>query len=114
MRALSATCALFAVLAIPVLAQAPARFLKIDITSKNGVGCCKSEAGPTEVHVRVPLALARSVVAMAMEGHGKINGKDRSKVNVEQLLKLVESAKPGDLLMDVTTNTGDLVKIAVE
>ena len=115
MRALLTTCALALLLAGPCLAQAtPARFLKVDITSKNGVGCCKAEQGATEVHMRVPLSLARGILGMAAQGDARVDAKGRPKVDVEQLLQLVATAKPGDVLVEITTNTGDLVKIVIE
>ena len=115
MRALSATCALIVLLAVPLAAQTTApRFLKVDVTSKNGLGHLKAENGPTEVHLRMPLSLAKGMLEMALDGHVKIEGKGKGQVNVAQLLKLADTAKAGDMLLEVTTNTGDLVKIVIE
>ena len=115
MRALLATCALTAVLAAPAFAQSPQpRFLKVDITTKRAMGCCKGGDGPTEVHLRMPLSLAKGMLDLAVDGHVKLHGKDHLNMNPEQLAALVAAAKPGDLLLEITTNTGDLVKVAVE
>jgi hypothetical protein len=35
-------------------------------------------------------------------------------MKIDQLVKLVETAKAGDLLLELTTDKGDLVKIVVE
>lgn len=114
MRALLASCALFATLAGPMSAQASVRFLKVDVIGKSGFGHHQSEGGPTELHMRMPINLAKGILDMAGDGHIKINGKNKPGVKVDQLLKLIESAKPGDLLLEITTDKGDLVKIVVE
>jgi len=115
MRALLLICALTAILAGPCLAQTPpARFLKVDISSRNGLGNLKAENGPTEVHLRMPMSLAKGILDLAAEGHVKLNGKGHARIDADQLAQLVAAARPGDLLVEITTNTGDLVKIAVE
>ena len=115
MRALLAICALTALTAAPAFAQSPQpRFLKVDITSKHALGCCKTGDGPTEVHLRMPITLAKGILDMAADGHVKVHGKGHLDLKPEQLTQLLASAKPGDLLLEITTNTGDLVKVAVE
>lgn len=114
MRALLASCALFATLAGPLSADT-ARFIKVDIVSKSDLGHHhKGDNSPTEIHVRMPIALAHGVLDMAGGGDIKINGKASKDIKVEQLIKLLESSKPGDMLLEVTTDKGDIVKIAVE
>jgi hypothetical protein len=114
MRALLSSCALILTLAAPLCAQAPAaRFLKVDITRKSSLGQGHENA-PTEVHMRMPIALAKGLLDMANDGHVKINGKAHHDMKVEQLVKLVENAKPGDLLLEITTDKGDLVKVVIE
>jgi len=115
MRALLLSCALLTTLATPMLAQAPAaRFIKVDIVSKSGFGHHMKEGGPTEVHMRMPINLARGILDMAASGDIKVNGKTRKEMKIDQLVKLVETAKAGDLLLELTTDKGDLVKIVVE
>lgn len=116
MRALLASCALFAILAGPLSAQTPAaRFIKVDITSKSSLGHHgHAEGGPTEIHMRMPVSLAKGFLEMASDGDIKINGKVRKQMKVDQLAKLLETAKAGDLLMEITTDKGDLVKIVIE
>ena len=115
MRALLATCALIALTVAPAFAQSPQpRFLKVDITSKHAMGCAKGGDGPTEVHLRMPISLAKGILDMAVDGHLKLHGKGHAALNPEQLTQLIAAAKPGDLLVEITTNTGDLVKVVVE
>jgi hypothetical protein len=114
MRALMLSCALLATLAAPLAAQAP-RFLKVDVVGKSGLGhhhgACE---GPTEVHLRVPVALAKSVLQMAEDGEIRVNGRHRRGLKVDQLIRLLESSRPGDLLLELTTDKGDQVKIVLE
>jgi hypothetical protein len=117
MRALLASCALIATLAGPLSAQT-ARFIKVDIIGKSAIAHHhkgeKNENGPTEIHMRMPIALAKGILDLANEGDFKINGKTRKEIKVEQLAKLLEASKPGDMLLEITTDKGDLVKIVVE
>lgn len=95
----------------PATAQVP-RFIKVDVVSKNL--CHHGEDGPTEVHLRVPIAMAKGILDLAGEQDVKINGKTTKDLKVEQLVKLLEGAKPGDLLLEITTDKGDLVQITVQ
>jgi hypothetical protein len=113
MRALLAPLALSALLAGPVLAQAP-KFIKVDIIGKSVMHHHGNEDGPTEVHVRMPISMAKGILSMANDSDIKINGKTRKELKVDQLVKLLEDAKPGDLLLELTTDKGDLVKITVQ
>jgi len=112
MRALPAILALSTVLAAPALAEAP-KFIKVDITSKTMLQK-KCPDGPTEVHIRVPVSLAKGVLDIAGEKQVKVNHKQMRDFKVDELVKLLEKAKPGDLLLEITTDKGDLVKITVE
>jgi hypothetical protein len=50
-----------------------------------------------------------------MDEGGKARKVHRTeKLKLDQLIKLLESCKPGDMLLEVTTDKGDLVKITVE
>jgi hypothetical protein len=123
MRALFLPLALAAVLAAPLAAQAP-RFIKVDVVSKSMKGH-QNEDGPTQVHVRMPLSLAKSLLESVSDKefkiHGSMNEGKKSKrihkienLKFDQLVKLLEACKPGDMLLEVTTDKGDLVKITVE
>lgn len=123
MRALALSCALAAILAAPLAAQAP-RFIKVDVVSKS-MKAKHHEDGPTQVHVRMPLALAKGILETVSDKEfdiqGTLNedGKAKKvhrteKLKLDQLVKLLESCKAGDMLLEVTTDKGDLVKISVE
>ena len=111
--------------ALPAFSQAP-RFIKVDVVEKSGRMMHHHKAdGPSEVHVRVPLSLAKGVLESFADQEIHLNGNiseggkskkvDRTqKFKVDQLVKLLESTKPGDLLLDVNTSDGDQVRITVE
>jgi len=122
MRALFVPCALVALLSFPLAAQAT-RFLKIDIVSKSMKAHHKD--GPTQVHIRLPLALAKGVLEtvadqeISIDGTVGEEGKEKKvrkvqKLKMDQLVKLLESCKAGDMLLEVTTDKGDHVRIIVE
>ena len=119
MRSFLAPLALAAAFALPAAAQAP-RFIKVDITAKSDFGGHhghqgkRNSDGPTEVHMRMPISLARGILDMAQDGEVRVNGKDRKGMKADELIKLLENAKPGDLLLEITTDKGDLVRVVVE
>ncbi len=115
MRALFAPIALAAVLAGPIHAEAP-KFIKVDIVSKTMLGHHHDgdAEGPKEVHIRMPITLAKGILDMASDGEVKINGKQTKGMKVDQLVALLEGAKSGDLLLELTTDKGDVVKITVQ
>ena len=115
MRAIMIPLALAASLSLPLAAQS-ARFIKVDIISKSMHNHAKQKGvdGPTEVHVRMPISLAKGVLDMAGEGEIKVNGETRKGMRPEQLQKLLSDAKPGDLLLEVTTDKGDHIRVTVE
>ena len=115
MRAIMIPLALAASLSLPLAAQS-ARFIKVDIVSKSMHDHAKHKGvdGPTEVHVRMPISLARGVLDMAGEGEIKVNGETRKGMKPEQLQKLLSDARPGDLLLEVTTDKGDHIRVTVE
>ena len=116
MRAVMIPLALAASLSLPLAAQ-NARFIKVDIVSKTMMqhhGKHKGGDGPTEVHVRMPISLAKGVLDMAGEGEIKINGETKKGMKPEQLQKLLSDAKAGDLLLEITTDKGDHVRVTVE
>ena len=115
MRALLFPCALMGALALPLAAQ-NGRFLKVDIIEKSmHHGGRHHQDGPNQIHIRVPVALAKGILEAAnTHGDIKINGENRGDIHLDQLVKLLESAKPGDLLVEITSDKGDLVKVAVE
>jgi hypothetical protein len=105
-------------MAIPALAQG-GRFIKVDIVGKS-VAChhhkqaVKDNDGPTEVHMRMPITLAKSVLEMAGDTEIKINGETKKGIKPDALIKMLESSKPGDLLLEITTDKGDLIKVTIE
>ena len=124
MRNLLATLALAFVTVLPMAAQTQTRFIKVDVVSKS-MKHHHGEDGPTQVHIRLPLNLAKGILETISDQEIDINGTVDSeggskkvhktqKLKLEQLVKLLESAKAGDLLLEVTTDKGDHVKIAVE
>ena len=116
MRSLFTALALAAALAAPAAAQS-ARFLKVDIRCKSMQGHHAKHHdadGPSEVHLRTPIALAKSVLEMAGDTEIKINGETKKGLKPDALIKMLESSKPGDLLLEITTDKGDLVKVTVE
>lgn len=116
MRAIMIPLALAASLSLPLAAQS-ARFIKVDIISKSfnhHHTKHKGADGPTEVHIRMPISLAKGILDMAGEGEIKVNGETRKGMKPEQLQKLLSDAKPGDLLLEITTDKGDHIRVAVE
>lgn len=116
MRAIMIPLALAASLSIPLAAQS-ARFIKVDIVSKSMMQHHhkqKGVDGPTEVHIRMPISLAKGVLDMAGDGEIKVNGETKKGMKPEQLQKLLSDAKAGDLLLEITTDKGDHVRVTVE
>ncbi len=122
MRALLVPCALAALLSAPLAAQAT-RFIKVDVVTKSLKH--HHPDGPTQVHIRVPLNLAKGVLEsvadqeISFDGTIDQDGKPKKihktqKMKLDQLVKLLEACKPGDMLLEVTTDKGDHVRIAVE
>jgi len=116
MRAIMIPLALAASLSLPLAAQS-ARFIKVDIVSKTMMqhhAKHRGTDGPTEIHVRMPISLAKGVLDMAGEGEIKVNGETRKGMKPDQLQKLLSDAKSGDLLLEVTTDKGDHIRVTVE
>ncbi|MFZ1613743.1 MAG: hypothetical protein WAT51_06200 [Holophaga sp.] len=120
MRALALPLSLALALAVPMAAQ-QAKFIKVDIISKSGrLGHghhAQKEAkkdGPTEIHMRLPISLAKGVLEMAGDSDIKINGENKKGLKPDALIKMLEGSKAGDLLLEITTNDGDLVKVVIE
>ncbi|HJU84561.1 MAG TPA: hypothetical protein VJ600_10150 [Holophagaceae bacterium] len=114
MRAPLALLALAAGLALPLSAQASARFIKVDIVSKSGRHHHHKGDGPTEVHMRTPITLATSLLQCAEDSDIKINGETKKGIKADELIKMLTSSKPGDLLLELDTNDGDHIKVTVE
>ena len=118
MRAVMIPLALAASLALPLAAQS-ARFIKVDIVSKTMMQhrhkqMEKDVDGPTEVHIRMPISLAKGVLDMVGEGEIKVNGETKKGMKPDQLQKLLSESKPGDLLLEVTTDKGDHIRVTIE
>lgn len=107
--------------ALPGRAQAPAtptRFLKIDVTEGKAKATHHSNHG--DVHVRVPVSLAKGILESLGEQEFQVsqgceakNGKPQ-KIKVDQLLKLLENVHSGDMLLEVKAGDGTQVKITIE
>ena len=115
MRAIMIPLALVASLSLPLAAQS-ARFLKVDIVAKSMGHHARHHDGdgPTEVHMRLPVSLANAVLDMAGDSDIKINGEAKKGIKPDQLQKLLSNAKPGDLLLEVTTDKGDHIRVTIE
>ena len=121
MRAFFAPLALAASLVMPLAAQ-QAHFIKVDIVSKNhtlhghhGQATKKSTSeGPTTIKMRLPVALATSALQCAQDSEIKVNGENKKGIKTDELVKMLQSAKPGDLLLEIDTNDGDHVRITIE
>jgi len=124
MRHFLAPLALALVTVLPMAAQTQTRFIKVDVISKS-MKHHHGEDGPSEVHIRLPLNLAKGILETISDQEIDINGTVNAeggskkvhktqKLKLDQLVKLLESAHSGDLLLEVTTDKGDHVKIAVE
>lgn len=119
MRAFLAPLVLAASIVMPLAAQ-QAHFIKVDIVSKNHSmhghhGNKKSASeGPTTLKMRMPIALATSALQCAQDSEIKINGENKKGIKTDELVKMLQSAKPGDLLLEIDTNDGDHVRITLE
>ncbi len=116
MRAVMIPLALAASLSLPLSAQT-AKFIKVDIVSKTMLQRHtrhKEVDGPTEVHIRMPISLAKGVLDMAGDSDIRVNGETRKGMKPEQLQKLLSDSKPGDLLLEITTDKGDHIRVTVE
>ena len=111
--------------ALPSQAQQTTRFLKVDVLDQSGKHMHADHDGPTEVHIRVPLSLAKGVLESFAEQEIHVGGTldvdgvakhvdHIQKFKVVQLVKLLENTKAGDLLLQVDTGDGTHVKITVE
>jgi hypothetical protein len=115
MRAPLTALILAAAVAFPAVAQ-QARFIKVHIIGKSmhGHHGKKGHDGPTEVNMRMPIGLAKSVLEMAGDSDIKINGEHKKGIKPDAMIKLLEGSKAGDLLLEVTTDKGDLIKVTLE
>lgn len=117
MRAVMLPLAFAASLALPLSAQQAARFIKVDIVSKSfhpRHERPRNADGPTEVHIRMPVSLASGILDMAGDSEIKVNGETRKGLKPEQLQKLLRESRPGDLLLEITTDKGDHVRVTIE
>jgi hypothetical protein len=116
MRAPFTALFLAAAMALPAAAQ-QARFIHVHILGKSMHGHHGKRAsadGPTEVNMRMPIALAKSALEMAGDSEIRINGETKKGIKPDAMIKLLETSKAGDLLLELTTDKGDVVKITLE
>lgn len=125
MRPFLAPLALAFVTVLPMAAQTQTRFIKVDVIRKSMNHRHHNGDDPSEVHIRLPLNLAKGILETISDQEIDISGIVNSeggskkvhktqKLKLDQLVKLLESAHAGDLLLEVTTDKGDHVKVAVE
>lgn len=125
MRRFLAPLALAFITVLPLAAQSQTRFIRVDVVGKSMSHRHHGGDGPSEVHIRLPLNLAKGILETISDQEIDINGTVDSeggskkvhktqKLKLDQLVKLLESAHAGDLLLEVTTDKGDHVKVAVE
>ncbi len=112
MNSVFATLALSTLLAGSAIAQAP-RFIVVDVVSKSSLSHHR-EDGPKEIHARMPISFAKGLLETANSSEVKVNGKTRKDFKIDQLMTLLETAKAGDILLELTTDKGDLVKITLQ
>ena len=120
MRAFLAPLVLAASILMPLTAQ-EARFIKVDIVSKDGMhrhhgakGAKGTKSSPTTIKMRLPVSLATSALQCAQDSEIKVNGETKKGIKTDELVKMLQSAKPGDLLLEIDTNDGDHVRITIE
>jgi hypothetical protein len=106
---------------LPAFSQAPAtRYIKIDVTEGSTKTAHKHGHDHGDVHVRVPLNLAKGILESLGEQEFQIskgseaNNAKPQKIKVDQLMKLLENVHTGDMLLEVKTGDGTQVKITVE
>jgi len=108
---------LAAALVLPAAAQS-AKFINVEIISRSGrlpkMGKADESKLPETVQIRLPISLAKAFLKGLEENEIKVNGKDKPGIKVDQLIELLNSSKPGELLLEINTGDGDFVKITLE
>ena len=103
-------------------AQVP-KIIKIEVISQSGgIGKKGSVAGdtgePETVLIRLPIVLAKKAVAKIVQKETKkeiiLGGIDKSDFDIADLIDVMEGSKPGDILLEIQTGDGDLIKITLE
>ena len=92
MRAVMIPLALAASLSLPLAAQ-NTRFIKVDIVSKTMMQHHMKHRdvdGPTEVHIRMPISLAKGVLDMVGDGEIKVNGETRKGMKGDHVRVTIE------------------------
>jgi len=112
------TCLLAAALVLPVSAQA-AKFVKIEIALKSEAlmkhaNKTLGKDRPENVLIRLPISLAKAFLENIEGDEIKVNGKNKPGLKPDQLMSLLDEFKSGDLLLEITTDKGDLIKITLE
>jgi len=104
------------------VSQAP-QFIKIEVISQpGGLGrkgrVADDAGGPDAVQIRLPIALAKRVLVKILEKemHKEIalGGMEKSDFDIADLMDILEGSRSGDVLLEVKTGDGDLVKITLE
>ena len=106
---------LVAAFVMPASAQA-AKFIniEIDMSSKTRDNSKKVKEWPETVQMRLPLALAKFFLKTLEGNEIKVNGKDKPGLKVDEFMTMLNEFKAGDLLLEVFTSDGDLVRITLE
>ena len=112
------TCLLAAALVLPASAQA-AKFVRIDIALKSEALLKHGDKTPGKnrpetIQIRLPISLAKAFLENIEGDEIKVNGKSKPGLKTDQLMNLFNEFKSGDLLLEITTDKGDWIKITLE
>jgi len=113
-----ATCLLATAFVLPVAAQS-AKFINIEIyletkALKERNNKVFGKDTPETVQIRLPISLAKAFLKTVEVDEIKVNGKNKPGLKVDQLKDMFDEFKAGDLLLEVTTSNGDLIRITLE
>ncbi|MDR2697407.1 MAG: hypothetical protein LBB40_02905 [Holophagales bacterium] len=109
---------LAAALILPATAQS-AKFINVEVISQSRHLSKLGKKGtekvlPETIQIRMPVSLAKAFLKGLEENEIKVNGESKQGIKVDQLIELLNSSKPGDLLLEIKTSNGDLVKVTLE
>ena len=106
---------LVAAFVMPTSAQ-EAKFINVEIElhSKMMDNLKKKKELPESIHMRFPLALAKTFLKTLEGNEIKMNGKEKPGLKVDDLMAMLNEFKAGDLLLEVNTSDGDFVRITLE
>ncbi|MCL1893044.1 MAG: hypothetical protein FWG02_02250 [Holophagaceae bacterium] len=109
-------CLLVAGILLPADAQTP-KFIKVEIETSQTKSLLRQGKGseiPESVLIRFPIALAKTFLKTIEGNEIKVNGEEKPGMKADEILKLLNEFKVGDLLLEITTSDGDYIKISLE